>query len=414
LFSQKVRDKKPLESSRLNPDNDNALLAQFSLLYVEDDEHIRDQLTQFLKRRASVLHVATNGAEGLELYRRHQPDMVVSDILMPQMNGLEMAESIRALNAEVPIIVTTAFNETDYFLKAIQIGVDNYVLKPVDPAMLGRALHKSARVLHQRRELARQSGQMQQMLKDLQQYHDAAERENHLVSQLMERTLRERNLSDPVLHSWIAPATHFSGDLVAAQRAPNGDLFLVLGDATGHGLAAAMNLLPLSRIFYRMVERGFTLSAMLPELNGVIREQSTADRFVALTLARVDARNGIVEVWNGGNPPAIWLCGGETRLFKSTNLALGIIENSLVDVRTEVLPWQGEAQLLLFSDGLIEAENPAGQPLGLEALLGGVAPLPGAARLAGAVRRVQNHLGGGAAHDDMSLIVADCLKEERS
>lgn len=394
--------------------DDNALLKQFSLLYVEDDEHIREQLMQFLKRRASVLHVATNGAEGLELYRRHQPDMVVSDILMPEMNGLEMAEAIRELNAEVPIIVTTAFNETDYFLKAIQIGVDSYVLKPVDPAMLGRALHKSAAVLHQRRELARKNVLMQQMLKDLQQYHDAAERENHLVSQLMERTLREHNLSDPLLHSWIAPATHFSGDLVAAQRAPNGDLFLILGDATGHGLAAAMNLLPLSRIFYRMVERGFTISAMLPELNDIIREQSTADRFVAVTLARVDTRNGIVEIWNGGNPPAIWLCGGEARLFKSSNLALGIVENSLVDVHTTVLPWQGEAQLLLFSDGLVEAENADGAPLGLDALLGGVAPLPGAARLVAAVQRVQNHLGGRAAHDDMSLIVVDCPKEEKS
>lgn len=397
----------------MNQDNDNALLAQFSVLYVEDDEHIRDQLTQFLRRRAGTLHVASNGAEGLELYRRHQPDMVVSDILMPEMNGLEMAEGIRALNADVPIIVTTAFNETDYFLKAIQIGVDNYVLKPVDPAILGRALHKSARVLHQRRELVRQSVQMQHLLEELQQYHDAAECENHLVAQLMERTLRDQNLSDPLLHSWIAPATLFSGDLVAAQRAPNGDLFIILGDATGHGLAAAMNLLPLSRIFYRMVEKGFALSAMLREMNGIIREQSTADRFVAVTLARLDTRNGIIEIWNGGNPPAIWLCNGQTKQFKSANLALGILENSLVDVRTEVLPWQGEAQLLLFSDGLVEAENVAGEPLGLEALLGGVAPLPGAARLTAAVQRVQDHLGGGAAHDDMSLIVADCVAGEK-
>jgi CheY-like chemotaxis protein len=406
-------DKKPLESSRLNQDNDNALLAQFSVLYVEDDEHIRDQLTQFLRRRAGTLHVAINGAEGLELYRRHQPDMVISDILMPEMNGLEMAEGIRALNADVPIIVTTAFNETDYFLKAIQIGVDGYVLKPVDLAMLSRALHKSARVLHQRRELARQSVQMQQLLEDLQQYHDAGERENYLVAELMERTLREQNLNDPMLHSWIAPATLFSGDLVAVQRAPNGDLFLILGDATGHGLAAAMNLLPLSRIFYRMVERGFTLSAMLPELNGVIREQSTADRFVAVTLARVDTRNGIIEIWNGGNPPAVWQCGGGTRLFKSSHLALGIVENSGVDVRTEAMPWQGEGQLLLFSDGLVEAENGAGEPLGLETLLDGDAGLAGAARMTAVVRRMQDHLDGRPAHDDVSLIVVDCRKEEK-
>ncbi len=394
----------------MTPSGDNAILKQFSLLYVEDDEHISQQLAQFLKRRVGDFYMAANGAEGLELFRAHQPDIVVSDILMPEMNGLEMAARIRALDPHVPIILTTAFNEIDYFLKAIEIGIDGYVVKPVDAGLLGKALLKSARVLHQKRELETKNRLMQELLKDLQQYHDAAERENLMVAELMDRTVRDENLGDPLLHSWIAPATNFSGDLVAAQRAPNGDLFIILADATGHGLAAAMNLLPLSRIFYRMVEKGFAMSAMLREMNGVIREQSTADRFVAATLARVDARNQIVEVWNGGNPPAIWLCcdGGVLHLFKSTNLALGIVENGLVDVRTDIRHWDGEAQLLLFSDGFVDAEDAAGQPLGLDALVAAVAPLSGEARFTAAVRQVQEHLGGRPAHDDLSLIVVNC------
>jgi len=171
-----------------------------------------------------------------------------------------------------------------------------------------------------------------------------------------------------------------------------------------------MNLLPLSRIFYRMVERGFAMSAMLPEMNSVIREQSTADRFVAVTLARVDTRNRIAEVWNGGNPPAIWLSsdGNVLRLFKSTNLALGIVENDLLDLHTDVRHWDGEAQLLLYSDGLIEAEDAAGKPIGLEALLNEVAARPSGDRFTAAVRNVQDHLGGKSAHDDISLIVVNC------
>lgn len=386
------------------------ILKQFSLLYVEDDEQVREQLANFLRRRVGTFYVAANGAEGLDLYRAHRPDIVVSDILMPEMNGLEMAEKIKALDPHVPIILTTAFNETEYFLKAIQIGIDNYALKPVDADLLGKALSKSAQMLYQKRELAVQNQLMQKVLKDLQHYHDATERENHMVAQLMDRTVRAENLSDPLLHSWIAPATDFSGDLVAAQRAPNGDLFIILADATGHGLAAAMNLLPLSRIFYRMVERGFAMSAMLPEMNHVIREQSTADRFVAVTLVRVDTRNRIAEVWNGGNPPAIWLSreGGVLHLFKSTNLALGIVENGLLDLHTDVRHWDGEAQLLLYSDGLIEAENADGKPIGLETLLAEVAARPTDERFTAAVRNVQDHLGGKSPHDDMSLIVVNC------
>lgn len=392
-------------------DNDNSgILKQLSLLYVEDDEHIREQLEQFFRRRVGRFHVAANGREGLEAYRAHKPDLVVSDILMPEMDGLQMAEHIRAINSDVPIILTTAFNETDYFLKAIRIGIDNYVLKPVDSGVLQKALDKSAQVLHQRRELAEKDVRMRQLLGELQRYHDAAERENQMVGVLMERSTRDENLHDPLLHSWIAPAATFSGDLVAAQRAPNGDLYVILADATGHGLAAAMNLLPLSRIFYRMVDKGFALSAMLRELNGVIREQSTADRFVAVTLARADTRNRILEVWNGGNPPAVWLrSGGEVlRLFKSTNLALGIVENSQVDVRTEVVQWDEAAQLFLFSDGFVEAENAASEPIGLDALIAGLTRDTPEKRFSAAVQTVQDHLGGRPAHDDMSLVVVEC------
>lgn len=386
------------------------VLKNFSLLYVEDDDNIREQLAQFLRRRVKAFYVAVNGAQGLAAYREHRPDIIVSDILMPEMTGLEMAEQIKAENPEIPIIFTTAFNETDYFLKAIQIGIDNYVLKPVDTDMLQRALDKSAYVLFQRRELAAQKEQMENLLDELQQYHDAAERENQMVAELMDRTLREGNLGDPLIRSWIAPATTFSGDLVAAQRAPNDDLYVILADATGHGLAAAMNLLPLSRIFYRMVEKGFGLSSMLREMNSIIREQSTADRFVAVTIVRVDQRNRIFEVWNGGNPPVVWLCcNGETlHLFKSTNLALGIVDSHDLDLHTEVVQWTAHSQLLMFSDGFVEAENHASEPLGLDALVASVAAEPHETRFSVAVRTLQRHLDGKPAHDDLSLIVVDC------
>lgn len=386
------------------------ILKQFSLLYVEDDEHIRHQLSHFLRRRVGTFYVATNGREGLEAFLAHKPDLIVSDILMPEMDGLQMAEQIRLIAPDVPIVLTTAFNETKYFLKAIQIGIDNYVLKPVDSIALQKVLDKSAQVLQQRRELAENNMQMQQMLSELQNYYDAAERENQMVGVLMDRSMREENLNDPLLHSWVAPATMFSGDLVAAQRAPNEDLYVILADATGHGLAAAMNLLPVSRIFYRMVEKSFSVSAMLREMNGVIREQSTADRFVAVTLVRVDERNRILEVWNGGNPPAVWLhCGGDMlRLFKSTNLALGILENALMDVRTEVVQWDGAAQLFLFSDGFVEAENAASEPIGLDALIAKLAVDTSEKRFSAAVQAVQDHLAGCQAHDDMSLIVVEC------
>jgi PAS domain S-box-containing protein len=124
-----------------------------SLLYVEDDAEIREQLTHFLRRRVGTLYTATNGREGLESFRTHQPDIVVSDIRMPEMDGLDMVAAIKHERPTTPVIMTTAFNETDYFLKAIDIGVDKYVMKPVNIETLVNAIDRSAHSLQAERNL---------------------------------------------------------------------------------------------------------------------------------------------------------------------------------------------------------------------------------------------------------------------
>lgn len=128
-------------------DTEVALLKKFTVLYVEDDADIRDQLAHFLKRRVGTLHIATNGQEGLDAFQAYHPDIVVTDILMPIMDGLKMAEEIKNLSPPTPIVVTTAFNETKFFLRAIEIGIDRYVIKPVNTDLLAEVLIQCAHSL---------------------------------------------------------------------------------------------------------------------------------------------------------------------------------------------------------------------------------------------------------------------------
>ncbi len=122
-------------------------LKNLTILYVEDDDHIREQLSQFLRRRCSTLHLASNGQKGVELFIEHKPDVIVTDILMPVMDGLKMGRAIRDINPKVPIIITTAFEEPCYFHRAIDLGVDKYVAKPVDLDILEDALLKCTRII---------------------------------------------------------------------------------------------------------------------------------------------------------------------------------------------------------------------------------------------------------------------------
>ncbi len=106
------------------------------ILYVEDEDDIRKNTQRPLSYLCDTLILAGNGKEGLELYKQHQPDIVVSDIRMPEMDGIEMCSAIKAINPEQHIIFTTAHSESSYFLDAIEMQVDGYILKPIDYDLL--------------------------------------------------------------------------------------------------------------------------------------------------------------------------------------------------------------------------------------------------------------------------------------
>jgi signal transduction histidine kinase len=131
----------------MNYNDDSNHLKTLSILYVEDDDGIRGQLCQFLKRRCRTLHTAANGKQGLTAFELYKPDIVITDILMPIMDGLKMSASIRAINPKAAIIITTAFEEPRYFHQAIDIGIDKYIAKPIDLAMLEIALFKCTRAI---------------------------------------------------------------------------------------------------------------------------------------------------------------------------------------------------------------------------------------------------------------------------
>ncbi|MBN2807982.1 MAG: response regulator [Deltaproteobacteria bacterium] len=102
------------------------------LLYVEDDLDAREELVIFLERRQYRMLVAKNGQEGLEIFLKERPEIVISDILMPEMNGLEMIREIKKYDAKVPTILLTAYFDPQYMQEAIELSVDHYVPKPVD------------------------------------------------------------------------------------------------------------------------------------------------------------------------------------------------------------------------------------------------------------------------------------------
>ena len=104
------------------------LLKQATVLYVEDEEEIREKIGLALGRRVGKLYLASNGQEGLELCLQHKPHIVVTDLEMPVLDGLGMIKKIReAFNRTIPIVVITAYQDEDHFTDL----ADSYIFKPV-------------------------------------------------------------------------------------------------------------------------------------------------------------------------------------------------------------------------------------------------------------------------------------------
>jgi YesN/AraC family two-component response regulator len=140
LIQQEQEGSPMLETRRLD----------LKILYVEDEGAAREQMTSILKRRAKEILVAKNGREGLALFREHRPELVVTDIRMPIMDGLTMVKEIRGISRDAKIIMTTAFTDFSYMMEAIELGVDQYVVKPIDIAKLVAAIDKCAENIEQR------------------------------------------------------------------------------------------------------------------------------------------------------------------------------------------------------------------------------------------------------------------------
>lgn len=383
-------------------------VARLKALVVEDSLAQAQFLCAVLRGAGHTAVHAADGYQALEIYAREQPDVVLLDYSMPGMDGRETAIRLRRMDPArwVPIWFVTGSEDDEEVAGAIAAGADAYIPKPVNVAILKAHLANAARYVAIQRQMQAQNA-------ELKAYFLASEEENRAARDIMRRLLPIQSEHGAVLRTWNSPAFKFSGDIVMAERSPDGSLKVLLADGVGHGLTAALNVLPLGRAFQAMAQKGFGLQALVSELNHTIRRDLPSHRFVAATLICVDAAEDRIEVWNGGNPPCLMvdLEGRVVRRFESQHLPLGILASDEVDAMPECEPFRDDVQLVACSDGLIEASSVTGEVYGEGGLVKAMAdPVP-AARFEAIKLSVVDHLAGESAADDITYAIVDCHAE---
>lgn len=244
----------------------------------------------------------------------------------------------------------------------------------------------------------------------LQIYRNRQEEENALTQGIIMRLIQRSGLSSAQLHYWFAPTETFSGDIIAAVPGPQGQLYALMADATGHGLAAAITVLPVLSVFHAMAKRGRSVKEILVEINRNLLDTLPAGRFVAATLLCIDSQNNVAEVWIGGMPDLLLLDaeGRLTRALSSHQLALGIVDFDDEMSATAKMSCQAGSQFVMYSDGLIEASNQAGEQFGVDRLCQALHNSRPEQRIVAVKDAMGRHVGSATSHDDISLMLIDC------
>jgi CheY-like chemotaxis protein/anti-sigma regulatory factor (Ser/Thr protein kinase) len=381
-------------------------------ILIADDSPINAKLLEAVVRKLG--HQAILAADGLEAVDRFfldSPDLVFMDIMMPGMDGLSAVREIRARPATkwVPIIFYSALDSMEDIVLGLESGGDDYVVKPASLPLLRAKINGYARLLGIQHEINAYS-------EELKNWRAVAEEQSRLGAHVMSRLTDAEGLRDTMLQYFNIPADTFSGDLLCAARAPGDVMNVMLADASGHGLAAALTAMPLTQAFYSMTAKGFPLASIAEELNRKLKAILPSDRFVAATLAAVDVRNQTVEIWNGGNPDALFINSEGEVLCKwvSQHPPLGILPDKLFSGLTETMEFHEPGDLVLCSDGLVEAETPEGEWLaltGVARLLGGAAA--GVGRFERLLQGLHDHLQAPSGRDDISCMVLNVPIERR-
>jgi len=119
-----------------------------TILLVDDDEGIRETVGSILKMISSRVILAKNGKEAYDLYEKYKPDIIISDINMPIVNGLEFIKKVREIDNKIPVVMLTAHTDTTYLLDAVKLMLTDYIIKPIELEKLMEVLELCCKYLN--------------------------------------------------------------------------------------------------------------------------------------------------------------------------------------------------------------------------------------------------------------------------
>jgi CheY-like chemotaxis protein len=372
-------------------------------LVVDDELSNRVILKALLKRLNYRVVEACDGVEALKAFVSHQPDIVFLDVMMPGMDGYEAASRIKTLAGDVfvPIIFLTALTDDSALARCVEAGGDDFLTKPFNHTILGAKIQALERIRGLHQEVNSLYGRMRH--------------EEELAEQVFRTAVLAGNVAIDLIPHRLQGADIFSGDLLLSARAPAGDLHLLLGDFTGHGLSAALGAMPTAEVFRSMTHKGFGPEQILGAINRKLYSLLPTGMFLAAAFVRLPPSLDRIQICNCGLPEGLVLTGLDhcvRHRVDSTLLPLGITEDQDFSEGLRYLPVAQGDRVLLASDGVTEALNSEGELFGTQRFHQAIADSTGVPGVLDNINLALDRFCGRAPQsDDISLVELPCLPE---
>lgn len=372
-------------------------------LLADDELSNRVILRSLLKKTGFEVLEAENGQRAVELFQEHQPDIIFMDIMMPVMDGYEATRRIKEMSRSrfVPVLFLTAMTEEDALVRCVEVGGDDFLTKPYSHAILRAKIKAMDRI----RVLQEQTRQLVNRM----------QRDQEIAEQVFNNVVIADNVATDRIKSLLKPADLFSGDVLLSEFTPARALNVLLGDFTGHGLAAALGALPVSQVFRSMTLKGFSPEQILASINSKLNGLLPTGMFMAAQMISIDPELNYVTVFNCGMPD-ILVRDGETgritRHVPSKSLPLGVLPRIDMHKLMERVQVKMGDSLLLVSDGVTEARGDTGEMFGRDGFIKAVESAGGDRSAADLLEEALETFCGDLPQDDDISFVEVPIRED--
>jgi len=375
-------------------------------LVVDDNAFNRDILSYILEDAGHQVIQANNGSEACQIFQSQADiEFILMDVNMPVMDGFEATQIIRAMAGDTPvsIIFVTAWDEPDITVKCLEVGGDDFVPKPINEQILLSKIkaHQRSQALYL--NLKRTNA-------DLLYHQCMVEREHKIVEHVFAQGAQRQTTYCKNVQQHSSPSSMFNGDLVLTAPAPNGGVYVLAGDFTGHGLSAAIGSLPVTEIFYDYARRQRSIAQMAREINKRLHTLLPLGMFFCCTLLFIDPQGKQCMVWSGGMNDLVVRPddNSELQFLRAAHMPLGILVDEEFDDLVHIHEFSIGARLYIYTDGINEATDSAGHVLGHEPVWDVIRRGQAGETLESIVDLVKTFEGDTTQHDDFTLVEVVC------